>query len=291
MPFGLLRTDDSQKPSAITFRQAAKLAVNVDWPTPSQTTPAPQPEPSADPWYFFSSEQIASLTACPVAAVTENWPKVVAQLVLAGINDRPTQIAMLGTIAIETAHTFKPVREAFWNTEEWRRINLSRYYPYYGRGYIQLTWRDNYATYGPKIATLWGAGGWEDDFNLVQFPDNALNPDIAAAVSALYFRDHGGTNLKLIPNAAARQDWAEVRRLVQGGSAGLADFRQVCEDLWNLPLPGTPEIPPVESYEQYKTAIKYLVDVVLPKVAGASEERERGIAEAIRVRQQFIGDN
>jgi peptidoglycan hydrolase-like protein with peptidoglycan-binding domain len=51
-----------------------------------------------------------------------------------------TQMAyVLATTQWETAQTFKPVREAFWKDEEWRRVNLARYYPYYGRGFVQLT--------------------------------------------------------------------------------------------------------------------------------------------------------
>jgi hypothetical protein len=141
----------------------------------------------------------------------------VEQLNHCGINEHMIQVAMIGTLAIETASTFAPVREAFWLSEEWRQANL-RYYPYYGRGFIQLTWESNYQTYGPKIAELWQTSPDQPDFDLVGNPDQALDPDIAAAVAALYFRDHaeGG-----IPVAARAGDWREVRRLVQGGADGL----------------------------------------------------------------------
>ncbi|NTV99551.1 MAG: carboxypeptidase, partial [Chlorobiaceae bacterium] len=53
-----------------------------------------------------------------------------------------TQIAyVLATTQWETSQTFKPVREAFWESEEWRKKHF-RYYPYYGRGYVQLTWKN-----------------------------------------------------------------------------------------------------------------------------------------------------
>jgi hypothetical protein len=35
------------------------------------------------------------------------WPKIVEQLDHCGINDRATQVAAIGTIAIETASTFR----------------------------------------------------------------------------------------------------------------------------------------------------------------------------------------
>ena len=50
----------------------------------------------------------------------------------------------------ETAQTMHPVKEAFWNSEDWRRKNL-RYYPWYGRGLIQTTWEDNYRRMGSRI--------------------------------------------------------------------------------------------------------------------------------------------
>ncbi len=49
----------------------------------------------------------------------------------------------LATACHETAYTMQPVREAFWLSENWRRTHL-RYYPFYGRGYVQLTWKANY---------------------------------------------------------------------------------------------------------------------------------------------------
>lgn len=50
---------------------------------------------------------------------------------------------VLATVQHETNAKYVPVREAYWMSEGWRRSNL-RYYPWYGRGYVQLTWRSNY---------------------------------------------------------------------------------------------------------------------------------------------------
>ena len=46
----------------------------------------------------------------------------------------------LATAWWETNKTMQPVREAYWLSEAWRKPNL-RYYPHYGRGYVQLTWK------------------------------------------------------------------------------------------------------------------------------------------------------
>lgn len=55
----------------------------------------------------------------------------------------PQWAYVFASVFHETAHTFKPVIEAFWLSEEWRKKNL-RYWPFIGRGYIQETWYENY---------------------------------------------------------------------------------------------------------------------------------------------------
>jgi len=77
---------------------------------------------------------------------------------------------MLATAFHETAATMEPVREAFWLSENWRKTHLS-YYPYYGRGYVQLTHKGNYKKAGDDIGV-----------DLVNTPDLAMNPAHAAHV-------------------------------------------------------------------------------------------------------------
>jgi len=75
---------------------------------------------------------------------------------------------ILATTEWETGNTFAPVREAYWLTEAWRRRNLRDYYPYYGRGYVQLTWDFNYRRYGELLG-----------LDLLGNPDLVMRPDIA----------------------------------------------------------------------------------------------------------------
>ena len=44
----------------------------------------------------------------------------------------------LATAYWETNRTMKPVEEAYWLSDAWRKANL-RYYPWHGRGYTQTT--------------------------------------------------------------------------------------------------------------------------------------------------------
>lgn len=77
---------------------------------------------------------------------------------------------VLGTAYHETAHTMQPVKEAYWLSEDWRKKNL-RYYPWYGRGYVQLTWEDNYKKAGQKLG-----------IDLTTNADVALDPEVAKKV-------------------------------------------------------------------------------------------------------------
>ena len=86
---------------------------------------------------------------------------------------------VLATAFWETARTMEPVSEAFWVTdaEAWRRRNL-RYYPHYGRGYVQLTWEGNYRFAGKQL-----------DVDLLTYPHLALKPEYAARILVEGCRD------------------------------------------------------------------------------------------------------
>jgi hypothetical protein len=88
--------------------------------------------------------------------VRANWPLIAASLERRGIYDRDVCLGVIPTMAIETASQFAPVREAFWFDEEWRRTHL-RYYPFFGRGYLQVTWEANYRAPARRSASIWSA--------------------------------------------------------------------------------------------------------------------------------------
>lgn len=75
---------------------------------------------------------------------------------------------ILATAYWESAGTMKPVKEAYWLSEDWRRRNL-RYYPWYGRGYVQLTWESNYIFAGKKLGK-----DFITDPSVVMEPANAI---------------------------------------------------------------------------------------------------------------------
>ncbi len=118
----------------------------------------------------------------------------------------PEQIAyILATVEWETNRTFKPVREAYWKSEEWRRQNL-RYYPYYGRGYVQLTWKVNYQRYSGILG-----------IDLVNDPDLALEPEVARFILVHGFKNGVFTGKKMTEFVNAnRFDFINARRCING---------------------------------------------------------------------------
>jgi hypothetical protein len=78
----------------------------------------------------------------------------------------------LATSYHETARRMQPVREGLNASDSWRKKNL-RYYPYYGRGDVQLTWHENYQ----KADQALGLGG-----KLLADLDLALDPSISAQI-------------------------------------------------------------------------------------------------------------
>ena len=117
-----------------------------------------------------------------------------------------SQIAyVLATTEWESAQTFKPVKEAFWLSEDWRRDNL-RYYPYYGRGYVQITWDYNYK----KFSSILG-------IDLLSNPELALNPNIALFILVHGFKTGAFTGRKITDYVTQQSvDFINARRCING---------------------------------------------------------------------------
>lgn len=116
---------------------------------------------------------------------------------------------MLATPFWETAHTMQPVREACFMGEpepaESYRKTL-RYYPFYGRGLVQLTWEPNYKKQGDRLG-----------INLVASPDKALEPAISADImfNGMVHGDFTGIGLSRYFSATTN-DPVNARRIING---------------------------------------------------------------------------
>jgi putative chitinase len=121
---------------------------------------------------------------------------------------------VLGTVHWETNATFEPVKEAYWvkNAEAWRKKNL-RYYPWYGRGFIQLTWLENYIKAGKKL-----------NVDLTSNPDKVMDPQISAKIAVIGMKEGWFTGKDLNDyidgiDESAKEDFLEfynARRIVNG---------------------------------------------------------------------------
>lgn len=165
---------------------------------------------------------IAAATGCPPANVARFWPAIQAACLKSGLTDRASIIAVLATVATEVS-SFEPIHE-FGTPERFTRLyegrrDLGNTEPgdgvrYHGRGFIQLTGRANYRSYGQKL-----------NVPLEDQPDLALDAAVAARVLARYFKDRG------IAAEARRGDWKEVRRKVNGGLNGFDRFSSLVSRL------------------------------------------------------------
>lgn len=123
---------------------------------------------------------------------------------------------ILATAKHETANTYLPVKEAYWLSEEWRKRNL-RYYPAYGRGYVQITWDANYK----KMADL-----VKQELNIDVYKmgkgkyDWALDPDIAAfaLVFGMVKGTYTGQRLGMYI-AGDTTDYLHARKIINGMDA------------------------------------------------------------------------
>ena len=127
------------------------------------------------------------------------------ECVIQGIVDTEQIDYVIATAMWETSHTCRPVIEAYWLSEAWRRRHL-KYYPYYGRGFVQITWKENYEKFGKLLG-----------IDLVEDPDLALRPRYAAFI-LVYGMKHGTfTGLKLDDFINAKKiDYIHARKIING---------------------------------------------------------------------------
>ena len=182
---------------------------------------------------------IASILGAPLANVEANWPLIQGALIAAGIGSQLVQVAALATLGVEAdkpgvnnPRDFTPCRESwakgmtpeayftkmYWDNLHVRHMlgNLSPKdaYTYFGRGFLQLTGRDNYHLFGER-----------NGIDLLANPDLALDPAISARLFADYFV------LKNVAQAAEARDWFRVRTRVNGGSNGWDRFSELVNQL------------------------------------------------------------
>ena len=151
---------------------------------------------------------------------------IVAECVTQGIIQEEQIAYILATADWETNHTLDPVREAYWLSEDWRQRNL-RYYPYYGRGLVQLTWEDNYRKYTEIMDDTLPEGEYLD---FIDVPDRVLDPQNSRFILVHGFLHGTFTGRKLTDYINAEHcDFYNARRCINGTDKAkeIADIAEV----------------------------------------------------------------
>ncbi|HHB94554.1 MAG TPA: hypothetical protein ENK88_05385, partial [Campylobacterales bacterium] len=141
------------------------------------------------------------------------------------------QIAyVLATVEHETNNTFKPVREAYWllsrfsyrkgsykGKQAYNRfmrthLPMKKYYPYYGRGFVQLTWKRNYQKFTKILNNEYGK-----DVDLVRNPDDALDFDnsLIILIHGMIYGTFSGKKLNDYINDDII-DFVNARKIING---------------------------------------------------------------------------
>lgn len=136
---------------------------------------------------------------------------------------------ILGTAYHETAKTMQPIEEygkgrGYKYGKKIKRSGIPYTLPdkiYYGRGYVQLTWYENYETMGRLLGV-----------DLLNNPELALHPNIAAEImfegmtkGNSHFGDFTGKSLENYFNET-KEDWVNARRIINGVDSAkmIADY-------------------------------------------------------------------
>lgn len=136
-----------------------------------------------------------------------------------GLTDLRWLAYMLATTYHETAKTMQPIEEygkgkGYRYGKKIKRSGIPYTLPdkiYYGRGYVQLTWYENYETMGRLLG-----------INLLQNPELALHPNFAAQImfegmtmGNSHFGDFTGKSLENYFNDK-KEDWVNARKIING---------------------------------------------------------------------------
>lgn len=173
--------------------------------------------------------QLASqmLPGALLNSIKKHLPIILSSLTNHGIGDRTMVLMSVATIRAETAGCV-PISEGIsqYNTSSKpgghafdlydNRADLgNRGKPdgahFKGRGFVQLTGRDNYETYGPKL---------NPSVDLVKYPELANAAQIAADLLSLFL----AKRQLQIKDAILHENYQAARRLVNGGLHGWKEF-------------------------------------------------------------------
>ena len=114
---------------------------------------------------------------------------------------------MLATVKHECANTYAPIEE--YGKGKGRKYGIPDPHngqTYFGRGYVQLTWKENYSNMG-RILKI----------DLVAYPELALMPETAYKIMSYGMRNGSFTGSKLSTHINGNKcDYVGARRIING---------------------------------------------------------------------------
>ena len=145
----------------------------------------------------------------PPRNVANNWPLVERALDARAIYSPFCAIAAIATISVETRR-FRPIKQhrsssylrgLYENRKDLGNDRPGDSVKFCGRGFVPIIGRRNYEHFGIEIGK-----------DLARDPDLAIDPAIAAAILAAYFKDRD------VRASADKQNWRMVRLRVNSGA-------------------------------------------------------------------------
>jgi peptidoglycan hydrolase-like protein with peptidoglycan-binding domain len=214
---------EATKSAIARFNRAFKFPEDQITPNVAKQLIQSAAVPGFDPVLEMISPALTTVILnCELQDAQTYLPGLMKGLQAKGILTKSTLMAALATIGVETAG-FRPIQE--WGDDDYftemyeGRDDLGNTEPgdgvrYHGRGFIQITGRANYASYGKKLGV-----------KLEENPDLALDAEISAKILVEYFWD------REVDKAAQEGDWKGVRQLVNGGLNGWDVFWPIVQHL------------------------------------------------------------
>lgn len=168
---------------------------------------------------FYDKIRVSLFNNKLSSSQVEGFEHILSAIVEEGITDNRWIAYMLATIYHETAKTMRPIEEygkgkKYDYGKKLKRSRLVYTTPdklYYGRGYVQLTWYENYQQMGRLLG-----------IDLLNKPELALDVEIATKImiegmtkGSSSFGDFTGKCLEMYFNDKVT-DWVTARKIING---------------------------------------------------------------------------
>lgn len=134
-----------------------------------------------------------------ISAILDEWER-------RKLSDMRWLAYMLGTVFWETDRTMQPIKEGGGVAY----LKGKKYWPWYGRGFVQLTWKRNYDAFRAPVLKLF-------DVDIVANADAAMQLGPAAFIMFEGMARGTFTGKKLADYFNDKKtDWVNARRIING---------------------------------------------------------------------------